>query len=71
MTVHHFGAASSPGCSNYALKRTADDRKAEFGNVSADTLIHNFYVDYGLKSVPTDEDAVCLVKNLKGIRQKG
>ena len=28
-------------------------------------------MDDGLKSVPMDEDAVCLVKNLKGICQKG
>ena len=25
MTVHLFGAASSPGCANYGLKKTADD----------------------------------------------
>ncbi|XP_068704372.1 uncharacterized protein [Montipora capricornis] len=27
MTVHLFGAGSSPGCSNFALKRTAEDEK--------------------------------------------
>ena len=31
MAVHLFGAASSPGCSNYALKRTAHDYEEEFG----------------------------------------
>ena len=25
MTVHVFGAASSPGCANFALRRAADD----------------------------------------------
>ena len=47
------------------------DREAEFGNEAADTLRCNFCVDDGLKSVPTDEDAVRLVKNLKEICQKG
>ena len=30
-TVHLFGAASSPACSNYALKTTADDNENELG----------------------------------------
>ena len=34
MTVHLFGGASSPGCSNFALKCTVDDHKEEFGSVS-------------------------------------
>ena len=42
MSVHLFSAASSPGCSNYALKLTADDHEAEFGNEAADTLRRNF-----------------------------
>ena len=71
MAVHLFGAASSPGCSNYALKRTADDHEAEFGNEAADTLRRNFYVDDVLKSVRTDEYAVQLVRNVKGICRKG
>ena len=31
MTVHLFGAGSSPGCSNFALKRTAEDGERQFG----------------------------------------
>ena len=30
MTVHLFGATSSPGCANFALKSTANDYEAEF-----------------------------------------
>ena len=30
MTVHLFGATLSPGCANFALKRTADDLKELF-----------------------------------------
>ena len=31
MTVHLFGATSSPGCANFALKKTAQDGEEEFG----------------------------------------
>ena len=30
MTVHIFGATSSPSCANYALKRTAMDNKEHY-----------------------------------------
>ncbi|KAK3744063.1 hypothetical protein QZH41_020593 [Actinostola sp. cb2023] len=36
VTVHLFGAASSSACSNFALKRTADDNESEFGSKPAD-----------------------------------
>jgi len=31
MTVHLFGAGSSPGCCNFALKKTADNHEPEIG----------------------------------------
>ena len=31
MGIHVFGGVSSPRCSNYALKQTADDHKLKFG----------------------------------------
>ncbi len=31
MTVHVFGAVSSPGCCNFALKTTAEDNEKNFG----------------------------------------
>jgi len=31
MIVHLFGAGLSPGCCNFALKKTADDHEQEFG----------------------------------------
>jgi hypothetical protein len=71
MTVHLFGGASSPGCSNFALKRTADDHEQEFGPEIADTLRHNFYVDDMLKSVPTDEKAIEVVQGTKAMCKKG
>ena len=65
MTVHLFGAGSSPGCSNCALKRTAEDGEREFGARAAETLRKNFYVDDALRSVPTEKDAVELVQAVK------
>ncbi|KAK3737868.1 hypothetical protein QZH41_019749, partial [Actinostola sp. cb2023] len=58
MTVHLFGATSSPGCANFALKQTANDYESEFGTATADLLRNDFYVDDGLKSVSTAEQAV-------------
>ena len=71
MTVHLFGAGSSPGCSNFALKRTAEDGEKEFGARAAETLKKNFYVDDALKSVPTEKDAIELVQAVKGMCAKG
>ena len=51
MTVHLFGAGSSPGCANYGLKKIADDYEEECGPEAANFVRNNFYVDDGLKSV--------------------
>ena len=42
---HIYGEVSSPSCSNYALKKRADDNKVKYGPEAADTLNKNFYVD--------------------------
>ena len=68
MTVHLFGAGSSPGCSNFALKRTAEDGEREFGARAAEALKKNFYVDDALKSVPTEKDAI--IQAVKGCVQR-
>ena len=44
MDIHVFGAASSPGCSNYPLKKTSLDYKEVWGSKASDTLHWNFYV---------------------------
>lgn len=51
MTVHLFGATSSPGCANYALKVSANDNEEELGSAPANFIPREFYVDDGLKSV--------------------
>ncbi|XP_038055409.1 uncharacterized protein LOC119727556 [Patiria miniata] len=62
MKVHVFGAASSPGCANFGLKRAADDGEDEFGAEAANFIRNDFYVDDGLKSLPTVERASLLIK---------
>ncbi|XP_063052707.1 uncharacterized protein LOC134447256 [Engraulis encrasicolus] len=60
MTVHLFGAASSPGCANYGLRYLAQQHKTEHPLASA-FIENNFYVDDGLISVPTEEEATELI----------
>ena len=67
-TVHLFGATSSPGCANFALKSTANDFEEEFGASTADFLRNDFYVDDGLKSVPLVDEAVKLMCSKGGFR---
>ena len=71
MTVHPFGAGSSPGCSNFALKSTAEDGERELGARAAETLRKNFYVDDALRSVPTEKDAVELIQAVTEMYAKG
>ena len=42
MRVHLFGATASPGCCNFALKRTADDHESEIGSDLANFLRQRF-----------------------------
>lgn len=62
MNVHLFGAASSPGLANFCLHQTAEAHRHEFGDNTSDFLLRDFYVDDGLKSVPTVEQAHQLIK---------
>ena len=71
MTVHLFGATSSPGCANAALKTTANDAELECGSRAAKFVRNNFYVDDGLTPLPTPEDAVSLVEETKALCGKG
>lgn len=58
--VHSFGAASSPGCSNFGLNHLATH-----GQYSKDTIRFNqknVYVDDGLISVQTATEAIELIE---------
>lgn len=65
MTVDVFGAASSPGCANFALKSVTNDFQDEFGIQVAEFLRNNFYVDDGLESVADPASAIDLIRNCK------
>jgi len=65
MTVHLFGATSSPSCANFALRKTASDNEQKFGIEAAETLRKNFYVDDLLKSVDSIPHAVQLMSAVK------
>ena len=65
MTIHLFGAGSSPGGCNFTLKKTTDDHEQEFGFKPAEFLRKDFYVDDGLKSVPSTSDAKELICETK------
>ena len=48
-----FGGASSPSCSNFALRKTASDNRDEYASDVTKILKRNFYVDDMLKSFQT------------------
>lgn len=71
MTVHLFGAVSSPSCASYALRRSVDDHQSEFSaNVSQSVKV-NFYVDDCLESSATETDAIHMIRDLTALCQKG
>lgn len=70
MMVHLFGATSSPGCANFGFKKAADDGENEFGSEAASFIREDFYVDDGIKSVATIDEAVSLLKASRDICEK-
>ncbi|XP_014677999.1 PREDICTED: uncharacterized protein LOC106817812 [Priapulus caudatus] len=70
MTVHLFGAASSPGCANYGLKHIAEKHGKEFAEASR-FILRNFYVDDGLGSVQSSAKAIQLVRDTREICSTG
>ena len=71
MTVHLFGATSSPGCANFALKAATDDNEENLGCTAAEFVRRDFYVDDGLKSVASIPDAIALIEDNKELCRRG
>ena len=71
MTVHLFGATSSPGCANYGLRQLATDYEIEFGSAAANFIRRNFYVDDGLVSMPNAQNVSALVLATVKLCEKG
>ncbi|XP_052445763.1 uncharacterized protein LOC127987458 [Carassius gibelio] len=71
MKVHLFGAASSPGCANYGLKHIAAQGRGCFSESSIRFIERNFYVDDGLTSVSTVDEAIKLMKEARELCSTG
>ena len=71
MCVHLVRAVSSPNISNYALKRTAVENSSSYGVDALETALKNFYVDYLLKSVESEEYAIELIKRVNEMCTSG
>ena len=63
MNIHLFGNSPSPAVATFGLKKTATDGKEEFGEDAMKFVHQNFYVDDGLASLPTAEQAMALLRS--------
>lgn len=64
-------AASSPGCANFGFKHLATQGKKKFSQATIKCLQHNFSVDDGLASVDSEEEAIHLVREARGLCHTG
>ena len=71
MTVHIFGATSSPSCVNFVMRKHAENNEQVFGPDVVRTVLRNFYVDDCLKSLPTTEDAISHARKLSNLMAQG
>ena len=67
MTVHLFGNTSSPAVAMYGLQKTAIEEEKNFGVEAREFVSDNFYVDDGLTSCPTPEEATNLIRNTRSM----
>lgn len=71
MTVHPFGATSSPFCANFALIKTAQTFSDGFDSYIVEAVKNNFYVDDCLVSFSTSNQAKNFVKQVSELLCKG
>lgn len=71
MRVYLFGAASSPGCSNFGLKHLASQGHRRFSEEVIKFVQRSFYVDDGLTSVKSPAEAIHLVEELTALCRTG
>ena len=71
MTVHLFGACSSPSCASYALQRTAKDHGTCFEGDVVQTIDKNFYVDDCLRSGHDEEKVTTVAHDVKRLCAMG
>ena len=66
MNVHLFGNGPSPAVATFGLRETASHGEEPNKQVE-EFVIKNFYVDDGLASTPTPEQAITLVKETQAV----
>ncbi|XP_041432389.1 uncharacterized protein LOC121398035 [Xenopus laevis] len=62
MRVHIFGNSPSPAVAIYGLRLSAQEGEAKYGSDARSFVEKDFYVDDCLKSTPTNESAISLLK---------
>ncbi|XP_060757456.1 uncharacterized protein LOC132868527 [Neoarius graeffei] len=62
MNVHVFGNSPSPAVAIYCLRRAAQEGQSEYGDDAQQFVSRDFYVDDGLKSLPTADEVISLLK---------
>ena len=70
MNVHLFGAKSSPVCANFGLKHLSQIFEHEYP-LAGPFLRQDFYVDDGITSRPSAEEAVKLIKESRELCARG
>lgn len=70
MTVHLFGAVSSPSVATYGLRKIAADQKENFP-AAANFVYRDFYVDDGVTSVSSKEEAIELIQGAISLCKTG
>ncbi|XP_068210594.1 uncharacterized protein [Palaemon carinicauda] len=63
MRVHVFGNSTSSAVATLGLRKTAQASGKDFGNRVTQFVSRNFYVDDGLTSCTTKEEAINLIKD--------
>nr|XP_020483745.2 uncharacterized protein LOC109978925 [Labrus bergylta] len=63
MRVHIFGNSPSPSVATYGLRRAAIEREREYGARARQFVERNFYVDDGLVSLPSEQEAITLLRD--------
>ena len=71
MTVHLFGAKSSPSCVSFCLRETAREYGKFYDPNVAEMVFKHFYADDCLVTAETDAVAIKLVKDLRELLSKG
>ncbi|XP_030053409.1 uncharacterized protein LOC115466351 isoform X2 [Microcaecilia unicolor] len=66
MRVHVFGNSSSPAVATCRLSRTAQEGEREYGD-ARHFIERDFYVDDDLKSLPTEGEAIDLLKRTQAM----